>query len=228
MLLYLYIKGIMKKKNSISEFEKMTSGCLYNPIDRKIIFIRTRARWLADKFNRSRAWNLPRRTWLIKRMIKNHGKNFFFEPSLHIEYGCNITFGDNFYMNFDCQLMDVNKITIGDNCMFGPRVSLATPVHPLLADERISKNYPTGFHDLEYAKPITLGNNIWLATNVTVIGGVTIGDNVVIGAGSVVTRDIPPNVFAAGVPCKVIREITEADRMNVEEFYGDPSKIIYK
>ncbi|MEG2540653.1 MAG: sugar O-acetyltransferase [Clostridia bacterium] len=203
----------------MTDFELMTSGKFYNPTEKSIVLARTHARWLADKFNRTKAWNIPRRNWLIHRLIKNHGKNFFFEPTIHLEYGKNITFGDNFFMNFDCQLLDVAPIIIGDDVMFGPRVVVATPMHPLVAEERKAQQYDSGFHDLEYAKPVKIGNNVWVASNVTICGGVVIGDDVVIAAGSVVTRDIPSGVIAAGVPCKAIRAITDADRMYPEKTY---------
>ncbi len=201
----------------MTELEKMSAGKFYKPVDMKIILKRTRARMLADKFNRTRAWNIPKRNRIIKKLFPYGGKNAFFEPNIHVEYGFNVTFGDNFYMNFDCKLLDVAKISIGKDVMFGPNVTVATPMHPLIADERIQKQYKDGFYDLEYAKPITIGNNVWLASGVIVCGGVTIGDNCVIGAGSVVTRDIPANSLAAGVPCKVIRQITDDDRLYPEK-----------
>ena len=104
-------------------------------------------------------------------------------------------------------------MTIGDNVMFGPNVTIATPVHPLVADERVIQQFPDGVYDLEYAKPITICDGVWLASGVIVNGGVTIGKNSVIGSGSVVTRDIPEGVVAVGNPCKVLRKITDADRM---------------
>lgn len=211
--------------NGATDFDRMVGGRFYNCVNPAMVAQRTRARWLADKFNRTKAWNIPRRTYLIKRLIPNHGSNFFFEPTIRVEYGKNITFGDDFYMNFDCQLLDVAKITIGNGVMFGPRVILATPVHPLLAEERIQQQYPDGYHDLEFAKPITVGNNVWIASGAIVCGGVTIGDNTVIAAGSVVTRDIPANVIAAGVPCKVLRQLDEGDKLHPWETYladGEP------
>lgn len=205
----------------MTERERMVAGKLYNSTEKNLILARVRARMLVDRFNKTHAWNIIRRTHLIKKMFPNStGKHAFFEPTIRIEYGDNITFGDNFYMNFDCQLLDVAPIRIGSNVMFGPRVVLATPCHPLLASERIANEYPNGFYPLEYAKPIKVGNNVWIAANVTVCGGVTIGDNTVIAAGSVVTRDIPANVLAGGIPCKVIRELTDADKMHPWETYS--------
>lgn len=198
-------KGEQKKRMSAGEF--------YNPMDKELVLARTRARYIADKFNRSRTWNLPYRTHLIKKLFPNGTDGAFFEPSIRTEYGFNVKFGKNFYMNFDCQLLDVASIEIGDNVMFGPRVVVATPCHPLVAEERISHVYEDGEHDWEYAKPVKIGNNVWVASCVTICGGVTIGDDSVIAAGSVVTRDIPSGVLAGGVPCKVIRPITDNDRM---------------
>jgi len=135
--------------------------------------------------------------------------------SFRCEYGFNISFGKDLFVNFDCIFMDVAPIKIGDGVMFGPRVTIATPMHPLVADERIIQQYPDGYHDIEYAKPVTIGNDVWIASNVTICGGVTIGDGAIIAAGSVVTRDIPPHCLAGGVPCKVIRYVDDNDRLNV-------------
>lgn len=176
---------------------------------------------LADRYNRTRAWQLLTRMRLIKKLFPNGGKMPYFEPNIRVEYGFNVKFGNNFFMNFDCKLLDVAPIEIGDGVMFGPNVIIATPFHPMVADERIIKDYGDGTYDLEYSAPIKIGNNVWIASSVTVCGGVTIGDNTVIGAGSVVTKDIPSGVFAAGVPCKVIREITDEDRLYPVDKYAD-------
>lgn len=133
-----------------------------------------------------------------------HGKNVYFEPPFHCEYGTHITLGENFYANTGCIMLDVAKITIGKNVMFGPSVSIYTAGHPIHPDSRNS-----GY---EYGIPITIGDNVWIGGNCVILPGVTIGDNAVIGAGSVVIKDIPANVCAAGNPCRVIREITEEDR----------------
>ena len=204
----------------MDEFTLMKRGDLYKSTDPKLLLKRIRVRMLVDRFNKTHAWNIPRRFHLIKRIFPRGQKGAFFEPNIRVEYGENVTFGKNFFMNFDCTLLDVAPIEIGDDVMFGSRVTIATPVHPMLAEERKMQRYDDGFYDLEYAKPVKIGNGVWLASNVTVCGGVTIGDNAVIGAGSVVTRNIPPDVFAAGVPCRVIRPITEEDRMNVKETHN--------
>lgn len=208
---------MIKDKNK--EFELMRSGKLYNATDRTIFMRHLRALIACERYNKVSILNAPRRTRMIKRLIPDHGKNFFILSNFHCEYGCNISFGDDFFANFDCTLLDVAPITLGNGVMLGTRVTLATPVHPMHWDERKQQQYPTGYHDLEYAKPITIGNDVWLSSCVTVCGGVTIGDGAVIGAGSVVTRDIPAHTFAAGVPARVIREITDEDKIDVWQTY---------
>lgn len=140
----------------------------------------------------------------LKTILGKTGKDITIEAPFHCDYGSNIYIGENFFANYHCVMLDVAPITIGDNVMFAPNVSLYTaghPVHPL------SRN--SGY---EYGKPITIGNNVWLGGNVVVNPGVTIGDNVVVGSGSVITKDLPANSIAVGNPCKVIREVTDADR----------------
>lgn len=207
-----------------SQKERMIAGEFYNPNDKVLILARVRARMLADRFNRTKAWNIPYRTRLIKKMFPNGADGAFFEPNIRIEYGFNVKFGKNFYMNFDCQLLDVAPIEIGDNVMFGPRVTVATPMHPFVSEERAISAYSDGVHDWEYARPVKIGDNVWVASSATICGGVTIGSDTVIAAGSVVTRDIPSGVLAAGVPCKVIRPITDADRLFEKHGIAPPIK----
>lgn len=207
-----------------SQKERMIAGEFYNPNDKELILARVRARMLADRFNKTKAWNIPYRTRLIKKMFPNGADGAFFEPNIRIEYGLNVKFGKNFYMNFDCQLLDVAPIEIGDNVMFGPRVTVATPMHPFVSEERAISTYSDGVHDWEYARPVKIGDNVWVASSATICGGVTIGSDTVIAAGSVVTRDIPSGVLAAGVPCKVIRPITDADRLFEKHGIAPPIK----
>ena len=207
-----------------SQKERMIAGEFYNPNDKELILARVRARMLADRFNRTKAWNIPYRTRLIKKMFPNGADGAFFEPNIRIEYGFNVKFGKNFYMNFDCQLLDVAPIEIGDNVMFGPRVTVATPMHPFVSEERAISTYSDGVHDWEYARPVKIGDNVWVASSATICGGVTIGSDTVIAAGSVVTRDIPSGVLATGVPCKVIRPITDADRLFEKHGIAPPIK----
>lgn len=141
---------------------------------------------------------------LIKDILGKTGDKVFIEQPFHCDYGKNIQVGNNFFANYNCTILDVGKVIIGDNVQFAPNVSLYTAGHPIHPDSRNS-----GY---EYGIGITIGDNVWLGGNVVVNPGVHIGNNVVIGSGSVVTKDIPDNVIAAGNPCKVIREITEEDR----------------
>ena len=198
----------------MTEFEKMVAGLLYNSSDEGLMELRKKARLLSERFNSSSIANLEERQAILDEMIPNHGKNIYIEPNIRIEYGTNISVGDNFFMNFDGQIMDVCPVKMGDNVFIGARVTIATPVHPLLPEERnLKMDGDKIVRSLEYAKPVTIGDNVWIASGVTICGGVKIGNNVVIGAGSVVTRDIPDGYLAYGVPCRAQRKITEKDRM---------------
>lgn len=147
---------------------------------------------------------------VIRSILGKSGKDIHMEQPFFCDYGKNIEVGDNFYSNFNCTILDVAKVVIGDNVMFAPNVSIFTAGHPIHPDSRNS-----GY---EYGISVTIGNNVWIGGNVVINPGVTIGDNVVVGSGSVVTKDIPSNVIAAGNPCRVIREITEEDR---DYYYKD-------
>ncbi len=145
-----------------------------------------------------------RRETLVRSILGKAGEYVHIEAPFHCDYGKNIEVGKNFYANFNCTILDVGKVLIGDNVMFAPNVSIYTAGHPIHPDSRNS-----GY---EYGIGITIGDNVWIGGNAIINPGVTIGNNVVIGAGSVVTKDIPDNVIAVGNPCKVIRTITEDDR----------------
>lgn len=149
---------------------------------------------------------------MIRGILGKTGKNVAVLPPFHCDYGKNIEVGDNFIANYNCVILDVGKVTIGNNTMFGPNVSIITAGHPIHPDSRNS-----GY---EYGIGITIGDSVWLGSNVVVNPGVHIGNNVVIGSGSVVTKDIPDNVVAVGNPCRILREITEADR----DFYFKDKK----
>lgn len=141
---------------------------------------------------------------LLREIVGKCGKELFMEAPFHCDYGYNIEVGENFYANFNCVILDVGKVKIGANVMFAPNVSIYTAGHPLHPDSRNS-----GY---EYGVGVTIGDNVWVGGNTVINPGVTIGNNVVIGSGSVVTKDIPDNMIAAGNPCRVIRQLTEADR----------------
>lgn len=132
-------------------------------------------------------------------MLGKTGKKYWIEPPFQCDYGYNIEIGENFYSNHNLIILDPAKVTFGDNVFIGPNCGFYTPEHPIDAQTRNL--------GLEYARPIKVGNNVWIGGGVTVLSGVTIGDNVVIGAGSVVTKDVPPNTLAVGNPCKVIKEL---------------------
>ena len=162
--------------------------------------------------NRKRIYeynNLPPEQWdrkaeLLKNILGKTGENVHINAPFHCDYGYNIEVGDNFFANYNLIILDVAKVRIGDNAQIAPNVSIYTAGHPIHPDSRNS-----GY---EYGIDVTIGDNVWIGGNAVIMPGVTIGDNVVIGAGSVVTKDLPDNVIAAGNPCRIIREITEADR----------------
>lgn len=141
---------------------------------------------------------------LVKQILGKSGEGTFINPPFYCDYGSHIEVGDNFFANYNCSIIDVAKVTIGNNVMLAPNVAIYTAGHPIHPDSRNSA--------YEYGIKVTIGSNVWIGGNVVINPGVTIGDNVVIGAGSVVTRDIPANVVAVGNPCRVMKQITENDR----------------
>ena len=197
----------------MQEKEKMLAGLIYDPADQELTELRQKAHRLSKEYN-DRLETDEERVRLLNELIPNKGVNVYLQGPVQFDYGCFTTIGDNSYANFNFTCLDCCPVKIGSNVFMGPNVSLLTPVHPLRYQDRNIYERKDGVNtDKEYAKPITIGDNCWIAGNVTVCGGVTIGNGSVIGAGSVVTHNIPDGVFAAGVPCKVIRKITEADSL---------------
>ena len=195
----------------MNEKEKMISGLIYDPSDKELLELRQKAHILSKKYNDCFETDSDRDK-ILDELIPDKGSNGYLQGPVQFDYGCFTKIGDNSYANFNFTCLDCCPVKIGSNVFMGPNVSLLTPVHPLrFQDRNIYKRDDGVYADKEYAKPITIGDNCWLAGNVTVCGGVTIGNGCVIGAGSVVTRDIPDGVLAAGVPCKVIRPITKED-----------------
>ena len=192
----------------MTEREKMAAGQLYDPGDPDLAADRQRAAELCRQLSQLPSDALDQREALLRQLIGGWGEDSFFTPPFHCDYGYHITTGKEFYANYNCEIIDCAPVTFGDNVMVGPSCGFYTACHPLDAAER-----STG---LEYAKPIRVGSNVWLGGHVVVLPGVCIGDNAVIGAGSVVTRDIPADVVAAGNPCRVLRPITPEDRMMSE------------
>jgi maltose O-acetyltransferase len=205
----------------MTEKEKMLAGQIYDPADKELAAMRQKAHRLSKEYN-DRLETDQDRERVLSELVPEKGANVFLQGPVQFDYGCFTTIGDNSYANFNLTCVDCCPVAIGDNVFMGPNVSLLTPVHPLRFEDRNLYRRGDGvLTDREYARPITIGSNCWIAGNVTVCGGVTIGEGSVIGAGSVVTRDIPSGVFAAGVPCRVIREITEADSLvNHPELLG--------
>lgn len=139
----------------------------------------------------------------------------------YCEYGSNIHVGRECFINYNCTFLDDAPITLGDGVMIGSGVTIATPCHPFLKEERAVTEYPDGRHDLEYAKPVTIGADCWICSSVTIVGGVTIGAGSIVAAGAVVTKDVPANSLVAGVPARVIRQLDEKDRINVWQTYQE-------
>lgn len=198
----------------MTEKEKMLAGQLYDPSDAELTALLIKARKLARRYNQTDEDEPDQRSAILRELLPNTPNLPSLQAPIYFDYGCNTTFGKFSGANFNFTCLDVCPVRIGDNVMIGPNVTLATPMHPLLPEERNVQQRPDGsFYNLEYARPITIEDNCWLASNVVVCGGVTIGEGCVIGAGSVVTRDIPPHSLAVGNPCRVIRTLTDADRM---------------
>lgn len=191
-----------------SLYDRMLSGEMYNDLSPELVQRRKKIVFVTNDYNASYGEPQEVREILLRKFLKQVGVNVHFEPGFRCEFGFNISIGDHFFANFDCIMLDGNLITIGRNVLLGPRVGLYTANHALDAAERIAGGC--------YARPITIGDNVWVGAGVHIMGGVSIGQNTIIGAGSVVTKNIPDNVIAAGVPCKVIREITDADKTGFE------------
>ncbi len=183
----------------------MIAGGLYNATDKELVDDRLRVREYLYDFNNSRPSELTFRKEFLIKILGSAGVNSYIEPPFHCDYGYNISVGDNFYSNFNLTVLDCALVTIGKNVLIGPNVGIFTASHPL---HHINRN-----EGHEYALPISIGDNVWIGGNVVINPGVTIGSNSVIGSGSVVTADIPSNVVAVGNPCRVLRDITDEDKV---------------
>ena len=188
-------------------FDVLHSGALYYPLAGEITEEQTRCLEKLYDYNHTRPSEGARREAMLRDMFAAFGEGSYIEPPLHANWGGRfVSFGKNVYANFGLTLVDDTYIRVGDNCMFGPNVVIATAGHPILPALREQ--------GLQYNAPVRIGKNCWLGAGALVMPGVTIGDNSVIGAGSVVTRDIPSNVVAAGNPCRVLRPVGERDRQS--------------
>ncbi|GEM64021.1 galactoside O-acetyltransferase [Sphingobacterium faecium NBRC 15299] len=181
----------------------------YRESGKELFEKRLHAKIQIKKFNDTEPKSFKERQLLIKNLLKTKSNRFFIEAPFYCDYGFNISIDDNFFANYNCTLLDSAPITIGKNVLFGPHVSLFTSTHAIHPEDR-AKGW-------QCSKSITIADNVWLGGHVIVNPGVNIGENSIIGSGSVVTKDIPANVIAAGNPCKIIRNITEADRLEIKE-----------
>ena len=182
----------------MSEEEKMLSGELYNSSDKQLVEKLIKAKKLCNQYNKLDIDDMETGNGIIRQLFSKTGKEFMIMPNFYCDYGFNIEIGEKFYSNHNLVILDANKVTFGNNVQIGPNCGFYTSGHPIDREAR---------RNVEFAKPITIGNDVWIGGNVCVMPGVKIGDNTVIGAGSVVTKDIPANVVAVGNPCKIIKEI---------------------
>lgn len=198
----------------MSEEAEIFQGVLFSPGAPELKAIKLRSHKLSAEYSRTNEDDVEVRQHLTRLILAEFGEGSFMQGPVFFHYGRHTRIGKRCFFNYNLTVQDDAPVSIGDDCNFGPNVTIVTPVHPLLPTERrVMYDQAGNPKHLCYAKPVTIGKDCWLGANVVVCPGVTIGDNCVIGAGSVVTRDIPANSLAAGVPCKVIREISDADSM---------------
>jgi maltose O-acetyltransferase len=190
-----YTRGHMR-----TERQKMLAGEPYDPMDPELVAGRDRARNLCQALSATRESETEARLELVTSLLGAGGDSAIIQPPFYCDYGTNIELGQRVFFNFNCVVLDVCRVRIGDFTMFGPAVQIYTPMHPMNAELRRGK---------EYGKPVEIGSDVWVGGGAMILPGVHVGSRSVIGAGSVVTRDIPADVFAAGNPCRVIRAITE-------------------
>lgn len=183
----------------MKEKEKMIVGLDYNPSDAELLYDRINVKILCQKYNQLDPKDFETRKKYLQKIIGKVGEHPFIEPNFFCDYGYNIEIGDNFYANHNLVILDCAKVKIGNNVLIGPNCGIYSAAHPTNCEKRLS--------GVEFAKPITIGNNVWIGGNVCIMPGVNIGDNTVIGAGSVITKDIPSNVIAVGNPCKAIKSV---------------------
>ena len=188
----------------MTEWEKLQNGWIYNDFDPDLFQRRVEAKKLFRAYNRTDDDETEKRQEIMTSLFKNIGRNVWIEPDFRCEFGKNITIEDDVYINFGCIILDCAEVTIGSHTLIGPNVGLYPVNHLTDAEERI--------HGGCYGKPIHIGKNVWIGGDVKILAGVSIGDNTIIGTGSIVTKDVPASVIAVGNPCKVIKQITEKDK----------------
>jgi maltose O-acetyltransferase len=178
----------------------MTAGEMYDPLDPELVGARERVRDLCQALNATRERDADERRRLLTQIFARGGDSVWMQPPFFCDYGFNIELGERVFFNFNCIVLDVCQVRIGSFTLFGPSVQILTPMHPMNAEQRRRE---------EFGKPVTIGDDVWVGGGAIILPGVTIGSRSVIGAGSIVTRDVPDGVFAAGNPCRVIRAIQE-------------------
>ncbi len=181
------------------ERRKMLAGEMYDPLDPELVAAREHARDLCQALNATRESQQDERRLILRQLFGTGGETVWMQPPFFCDYGSNIELGERVFFNFNCVVLDVCRVRIGDFALFGPAVQIYTPMHPLDADRRRRE---------EFGKPVDIGSDVWVGGGAIILPGVRIGSRAVIGAGSVVSRDVPEGVLAAGNPCRVIREIT--------------------
>lgn len=189
---------------NMSEWEKLQAGMVYNDFDSDLFMRRVEAKKLFREYNRTGDDDTALRRKLMEQLFKHVGTEVWIEPDFRCEFGKNIVIGNNVYINFGCIILDCAEVTIGDNVLLGPNIGIYAANHSLDAEERINGGC--------CGKPVHVGNNVWLGGDVKILPGVSVGDNTIIGTGSIVTKDIPAGVIAVGNPCRVLRAVTEADK----------------
>ncbi|MCD8739631.1 sugar O-acetyltransferase [Mucilaginibacter roseus] len=181
-----------------TELQKMLDGELYVAADEQLTHMRLNARKLIHQYNQMTVATVEEKNTVLKQLL-GRCSTIDIQPPFYCDYGVNIIAGENLFMNFNCVVLDCALVTIGNNVQLGPNVQIYTATHPLIASERIKGP--------ELAKPITIGDNVWIGGGAIICPGVTVGENTTIGSGAVVTKDVPANVFAAGNPCRVIKNL---------------------
>ncbi len=183
-----------------TERQRMVAGEMYDPLDAELVAARALARDLCQELNATRESQGAERRRILRALFASGGDSVWMQPPFYCDYGSNIELGERVFFNFNCVVLDVCPVRIGDFTLFGPAVQIYTPLHPFNAEQRRRE---------EFGKSIDIGSDVWVGGGAIILAGVRIGARAVIGAGSVVTRDVPEAVFAAGNPCRVIRAITD-------------------
>ncbi|MBO6157801.1 MAG: sugar O-acetyltransferase, partial [Firmicutes bacterium] len=198
----------------MTQEEKLLAGKVFDPVDPELVAVKRKAHNHCVDYGMTHEDEVEKRRAILEDMLKSVGENVRIQGPVFFNYGNHTSIGNNFFGNYNLAIQDDAPVTIGNRVNVGPNVTITTPSHPLIAEERIGFTANGVYYNHPcYAKPVVIEDGVWIGAGVTICGGVTIGEGAVIGAGSVVTRDIPPRTVAVGVPCKVLRQITDEDSM---------------